>query len=184
MTPSLSEIKDVLGSAADFIKDRDGGDQHTETGWKSDEALDVWQRLRSLLSRLEEAGGDPDDRSELGQAVEALVEKSSAAPPASGDVLGRATGTGQTFDHIGEVETANELFRAAKEIERLREALASEYSRGEAAGRRSGIEEAEKIAEDEKSTLGGDDGWARGYATACEDIAKRCRSLLTNKVQT
>jgi len=43
----------ALRSAADFIKDRDGGDPSTETGWKSDEYLAEWLRINAAIAKAE-----------------------------------------------------------------------------------------------------------------------------------
>jgi len=40
---------DALQLAADYIRDLDGGDPKTETGWKSEELLDVWQKARDAI---------------------------------------------------------------------------------------------------------------------------------------
>lgn len=45
-----SAIETALELAADLIKDMDGGDPTTTTGWKSDEALDVWLKLNAAIS--------------------------------------------------------------------------------------------------------------------------------------
>ena len=78
MTPSLSEIKDVLDAAADFIKDRHGGDPAEQTGWKSDEALDVWQRLRASRDLIKEharANAEHERAEGLTKEVERLKAK-------------------------------------------------------------------------------------------------------------
>jgi hypothetical protein len=46
--PTDEEIATVLRDAADFIKDRDEGAPSDDTGWASDEGLEVWISLRTL----------------------------------------------------------------------------------------------------------------------------------------
>lgn len=48
----------VLRDTADFIKDRDAGEPANETGWASDEGLDLWISMNNLLSRLEVGSGE------------------------------------------------------------------------------------------------------------------------------
>lgn len=48
-----AELLKVLEDAADYIKDLDGGDQHSETGWKSEELLGVWLNARAAISKAE-----------------------------------------------------------------------------------------------------------------------------------
>ena len=45
----IGRLRAALELAADYIKDLDGGDQRSETGWKSDELLDVWLKTRAAL---------------------------------------------------------------------------------------------------------------------------------------
>lgn len=40
----------ALSEAADYIKDLDGGDIHTETGWKSEELCAVWVKCRDAIA--------------------------------------------------------------------------------------------------------------------------------------
>ena len=47
--------------AADYIKDLDGGNQHSETGWMSDELLSVWLTARAAIAK---ATGQNDDRTD------------------------------------------------------------------------------------------------------------------------
>lgn len=39
----------ALELAADHIKDLDGGDANTKTGWKSEESLSVWLKVRTAI---------------------------------------------------------------------------------------------------------------------------------------
>ena len=41
----------ALQEAADWIKDMDGGDMETETGWSHADSLDVWLRIRAAISK-------------------------------------------------------------------------------------------------------------------------------------
>lgn len=41
------QMRDALELAADYIKDCDGGDMTTETGWKRDDLLDAWLKVRA-----------------------------------------------------------------------------------------------------------------------------------------
>lgn len=41
----------VLREAADWIKDTDSGNPETETGWDSDELLDLWLRARAAIAK-------------------------------------------------------------------------------------------------------------------------------------
>jgi hypothetical protein len=43
----------ALHVAADAIKEKDGGDMATETGWKSDELLDAWQEIMNAIDNYE-----------------------------------------------------------------------------------------------------------------------------------
>lgn len=43
----------ALKEAADWIKNLDGGDMRTETGWKSDELLSVWMNAQAAIERAE-----------------------------------------------------------------------------------------------------------------------------------
>lgn len=53
-------IKDAaLLLAADWIKDLDGGDMAAETGWKSQDSLDVWLKVRAAIDTV----GDPSHAS-------------------------------------------------------------------------------------------------------------------------
>lgn len=43
------EMEAALLWAADAIREQDGGDMRTETGWKSDEALAHWLTIQNAL---------------------------------------------------------------------------------------------------------------------------------------
>lgn len=45
------DLLSALELAADYIKDLDGGEPSTETGWKSDELLDVWLKATAAIAR-------------------------------------------------------------------------------------------------------------------------------------
>lgn len=47
---SLMQV--ALETAADVIKEADGGDPESETGWRSDELLDAWRGILELHSRI------------------------------------------------------------------------------------------------------------------------------------
>ena len=44
----------ALDFAAEAIRNADGGDQHSETGWKSNEALNHWLAIRAFADELAE----------------------------------------------------------------------------------------------------------------------------------
>jgi hypothetical protein len=46
----IGVLRDALEKAADHIKDLDGGDQSTESGWRSEESLDVWLEANRALA--------------------------------------------------------------------------------------------------------------------------------------
>lgn len=46
----VPDLVDALTLAAEHIKDLDGGDPKTETGWKSEELLEVWLKARAAIS--------------------------------------------------------------------------------------------------------------------------------------
>lgn len=46
--PTLYE---ALAECLDIIKDADGGDPATHTGWASDELCDLWMRARAALAK-------------------------------------------------------------------------------------------------------------------------------------
>lgn len=52
---SHADMLAALDIAADHIKDLDGGDPTTETGWKSDELLGVWLKARAAIAKAEAA---------------------------------------------------------------------------------------------------------------------------------
>lgn len=41
----------ALELAADYLKDHDGGDPSTETGWKSQDLLDAWLAARAAIAK-------------------------------------------------------------------------------------------------------------------------------------
>jgi hypothetical protein len=50
----ISAAPDMLAAlqlAADSIKELDGGDQRSETGWRADEHLDTWLKIRAAIAK-------------------------------------------------------------------------------------------------------------------------------------
>lgn len=45
------EMLEALEEAAAWIKELDGGDMTTETGWKSGDLLDVWLKLHAAIDK-------------------------------------------------------------------------------------------------------------------------------------
>jgi hypothetical protein len=43
----------VLKDLPDIIKDFDGGNPETETGWASEEMLDLWMRVNAAIAKAE-----------------------------------------------------------------------------------------------------------------------------------
>jgi hypothetical protein len=43
----------VLKELPDIIKDFDGGNPETETGWASEEMLDLWMRVNAVIAKAE-----------------------------------------------------------------------------------------------------------------------------------
>jgi len=43
----------VLKDLPDIIKDFDGGNPKTETGWASEEMLDLWMRINAAIAKAE-----------------------------------------------------------------------------------------------------------------------------------
>ncbi len=48
------ETRYALEIAADAIREQDGGDPKTETGWKSDELLEAWEVIRAMAAELDD----------------------------------------------------------------------------------------------------------------------------------
>jgi hypothetical protein len=43
----------VLKDVSDIIRDCDGGNSETETGWASEELLDMWMRVNAAIAKAE-----------------------------------------------------------------------------------------------------------------------------------
>lgn len=155
-------------------------------------ALGDCRAARDLLSRLDASSQEGGDAADTGRPV----DRPHVAPPASGADSGRAQWWSYTINYgpDGEENYANVYADTGEFVGNLRihlarkivggmNALASVYSRGEAAGRRSGIEEAAKVAEKwERDDQSGED-WPAGWNAACEQIALSIRSILTNEAK-
>lgn len=172
-----------------------GEDIHALTGTADDqsdlgvaiEALAEYERdggvsLDDLKQELNQEGGDAaaPQTDRPGDRTSQAAFRPHVAPPASADHgSGRATGSSIVEAVLGYGKVfglkRGHWFLIEFAIREINEALASEYSRGEAAGRLSGIEEAAKVAEG---------FWPpRRGAIDPAKIAAAIRSLLTNETK-
>lgn len=51
---AYDDMLEALQMAADVIKGFDLGDPKTETGWRSEELLDIWLRINAAIAKAEE----------------------------------------------------------------------------------------------------------------------------------
>ena len=111
---------------------------------------------------------------------ELLRARPHVAPPASGnDGSGRPTEHDEARDIARRIldrciDADEDIAVLARQLIRADEALASEYERGVAAGRRSGIETAAKMADAESRYV-----YGIGAQRACQKIAVSIRALNT-----
>ena len=151
-------------------------------------ALGDCRAARDLLSRLDASSQEGGDAADTGRPA----NRPHVAPPASGADSGRAQWWSYTINYgpDGEENYANVYADTGEFVGNLRihlarkivggmNALASEYSRGEAAGRRSGIEEAAKVAEETDYYGKVPLGWTLAVSTAADNI----RSLITKEAK-
>lgn len=192
MTISHQEIIDVLRplvTVTEIFAKTPGCDHGNHT--LEIDLADLWP-LRKLVSRLDVEGEAPKpgagarilaglkDAAEGnfasvtidGQRWGRQPEAPHIAPPASGDVSGRATEPVDIF--IAQVLEPFARIPASVR-DSVRNALASEYERGVAAGRLSGIEEAAMVA----------DAYAdeQDKSVRATVVARAIRSLITKEVK-